>query len=166
MTSFPTTGLALNRSFRASLLLTGSVALAEAAILSAIDEIDPEELTNEALFRKVTIAAIAVGSAASRNLREAGEPPSALPIELKRVLRLPTDRRQCFVLRFLAGLSREDAAHMLSMSPHLVDERAGAAATELASVSQVEGGDLTTGAKPYGPSVPCGRVDNKRRSIR
>jgi hypothetical protein len=68
MTLSPTTGLVVNRSFRASLLLTGSAELAEAAIVTAIDAIEPET-SNDALFRSVMIAATNVGSAAARNVR-------------------------------------------------------------------------------------------------
>jgi hypothetical protein len=161
MTLSPITGLVLNRSFVASLLLTGSAALAEVAILNAIDAIDPKEISNEALFRRVTIAAIAVGSVAARDVHELGEPSPALPIELNRVFCLPTDLRQCFVLRILAGLSREDSAHMLCVSPHLLDERAGAAAAELAAVRQAEFSDPTTGRRSRAAQAPLADVDKR-----
>ena len=49
---------------------------------------------------------------------------SLLPAELRRVLRLPSPARQCFTMRFLAGLPGQDCACLLNFEACQVEEAA------------------------------------------
>ena len=80
-------------------------------------------------------------TAAFRNA-EQGAPPSAneadeaallLRVELRPVLRLPSKLRECFTLRFLAGLSTEQSARLLHLAGDEVDTYAVMAAKLLSS---------------------------------
>jgi DNA-directed RNA polymerase specialized sigma24 family protein len=124
----------LGRSYRTVLLLAGSAARAEDAMFEAIHAMDPDQISEEALVRGAITAAVTAGRAAPAKRRDSDPASSALPPELRRVLRLPTDLRHCFVLRILAGLSREDCAQLLTLSIPAVDERTCDAARRLAGV--------------------------------
>jgi len=59
---------------------------------------------------------------------------SIFPFELRRVLHLAPDYRQCFVLRFLVGLPCEVCARLLHLEIHDVDERTRRAMLELPTI--------------------------------
>ena len=122
----------LGTSYRTILLLAGSVARAERAMLEAIQAMDPDEMSNEGLFRCAITAAVTAGREAPARAQDLDPASSALPPELKRVQRLPADLRHCFVLRILAALSRADCARLLNVSVSKVDERTCEAARNLA----------------------------------
>jgi hypothetical protein len=63
-----------------------------------------------------------------------------LPEELRRVLQLPQTPRQCFVLRILAGWSRDQAAAALGLSPEIVDCELGQAAMGMALMAEKQHG--------------------------
>jgi DNA-directed RNA polymerase specialized sigma24 family protein len=63
---------------------------------------------------------------------------SWLPVELRRVLRLPETPRACFVLRILEGWSREKCAAVLGIPAETVDEESCAAAQHLARLVEKE----------------------------
>ena len=131
---------ALNRSFRTTLLLTGNVLLAEAALLHAISATQPEDILGESLLDQIVISVIALGARSMPAANEADDSSLFLPHELQQVLRLPADLRNCFVLRILAGFSRERCARLLNVTIQEIDERATAAAIKLALPSEAHNG--------------------------
>ncbi|HMH07615.1 MAG TPA: hypothetical protein VK579_13130 [Terriglobales bacterium] len=137
MTLTSTIDETVSKSFRTALLLTGSSFIAEAATLDAIHSEDPDQVQDGRLLRAAIVAAMAMGFS---DMPELDEVSSILPLELRRVLRLPAELRRCFVLRILAGLSGEECSH-LHMSISLVDERTRAAASELVAIRQTESRD-------------------------
>jgi DNA-directed RNA polymerase specialized sigma24 family protein len=66
------------------------------------------------------------------------EEPSWLPMELRRVLRLPETPRQCFVLRMLEGWPRDKCAAALGIPAQTVDDETCAAARSLARLAEKE----------------------------
>ncbi len=129
---------AISRGFRATLLLTGSLAQAEGAMLDAVHSLGHEEEPDDALFLRAIKAAITAGRQASARVQDFDLASSVLPLELRRVLRLPLDLRHCFVLRFLAGFSREDCAKILHLKMERVDDGVCAAAQALAGIVEAE----------------------------
>jgi DNA-directed RNA polymerase specialized sigma24 family protein len=122
----------LSTSYRTILLLAGSVARAERAMLEAIQAMDPDEMSSEGLLRSAITAAVTAAREAPARAQDPDPASSALPLELKRVQRLPADLRHCFVLRILAAFSRADCARLLNLSIPKVDERTCEAARNLA----------------------------------
>jgi hypothetical protein len=119
---------ATSRAFLAAHLLTASAQQAESAVLEAIDSWDPDGDTEEALFQRVLKIALRRQSGPaplSSNLPEAGA--SLLPPELEAVLRLAPPLRCCFVLRVLAGFSRQVSAQLLDLLARQVDQYTNAA---------------------------------------
>jgi hypothetical protein len=134
MTPQPIANHAVSRTFTTALLLTANLEQAEAATLDGIRWLDPEEASEEALFLASVKAAIASRRQATEQPEELDRASSILPPELVRVLRLSLDLRHCFVLRVLAGLSREDCARLLHLGIEHVDEGTSAAARTLAGI--------------------------------
>lgn len=119
------------RSFITALLLTGDPEQAEAAVLQAIDSLDTDLVSEDALFDSSIRSALLFTGASSGVKSQAGR---MLPFELRRVLSIAPDRRRCFVLRILAAILREECAGLLGISAAAVDELACAAARELAGL--------------------------------
>jgi hypothetical protein len=61
-----------------------------------------------------------------------------LPIELQRVLQMPTTLRQCLVLRLLMNVPRNRCARLLGIDASKVDQEAFLAAQVLARITQAE----------------------------
>jgi len=118
----------LARSFRTALLLTGGISQAEDAVLEAIQVLDPEQMSDEALYRGTILAALVHGGETHTGNGE----QVVLPPELMGVLHLPTGLRHCFVLRILAGLHEADCARLLNLSIPAVDQRTCQAVRRLA----------------------------------
>ena len=135
MASVPVTNDALSRTFTTALLLTGSAERAEAAVLEGIRVMDRSRVSAEALLRTTGEASISAKIPCER-VEEKESASSLLPVELRRVLRLPPDFRRCFVLRVLVGLSREVCARMLQTEIHRVDELVCVSARALAGLSK------------------------------
>jgi hypothetical protein len=137
---------AVNKAYITALLLTASAERAEAAILRAsLPATDVGGTLGEALVRGALNAAIKAQADAW------GQPPedlerasSMLPLELQRVLRLSSDYRQCFVLRFLIGLPREVCARLLRLEIGQVDERARMALLELPAIQRQQKGQAAS----------------------
>jgi hypothetical protein len=140
MEAKPVTSEVLSRAFHTTLVLTGSAEQSEAAVLESIRCLD---LDDDAPGEKLIRGALRAAIARQREIVEQ-EPGdfdyalSLLPAELRRVLRLPTDSRNCFALRVLAGLPRNVCAPLLNLERRQVDEAAGVAAQLLASIAQEE----------------------------
>jgi hypothetical protein len=116
--------IALNEAFRAALFLTGSVEIAEAAVLEGV-----------ALFEGSSIQLLteSVKAAMSRTPGLSGNsrPPENLPPELKRIFLLGSIHRCCFVLRVLFGLPPAVCAGMLHVSDEEFAESLCAALQQL-----------------------------------
>src|ERR1700752_5230018 len=103
---------AINTAFRTAHLLTASTQLAESAVMEVIRLWDPDAETEEMLHQYVMQAAVR-GEAklpASCNRPSSADP--FLPEELRAVLDLSANLRHCFVLRVLAGFSRQACARL------------------------------------------------------
>jgi hypothetical protein len=114
----PVTSEVLRKAFHTALILTGSLEQSEAAVLESIRWLD---LDDEAPGEKLVRGALQAALARQRQIVEqrSGELECALsllPLELRRVLRLPADLRHCFALRILAGLPRNVCAPLLHWS--------------------------------------------------
>jgi hypothetical protein len=84
-------------------MLTGTVAQAESSILEGIETMPDGEASEDAILYAALKAGMA--SASDRPCLDTHNLPAVhLPVELRRVLRLPEARRRPFVLRVLVGL--------------------------------------------------------------
>ena len=101
---------ALDIAFRTALLLAGTTKTAEAAVMDGIG--DCEDLSHGSLLIE------AVKSTIRRRTKSTDAPAAleSLPPELRRLFVLQPLLRDCFVLRILAGLSREVCAELLDVS--------------------------------------------------
>jgi len=124
----------LSRGFFTTLLLTGNLADAEAALGDAIDAVQPEPASNDSLLRRAVEAAVKLPLVSTRD----DLANSRLPPELKRVLSLPAAMRRCFVLRILAATPRDECAELLQIGTDHVDELTCLAARELSRIAASE----------------------------
>jgi hypothetical protein len=115
----------VNRTFVTAHLLTARIDLAESATLEAINAWKPGIETAEEIFRHGVKSALRGRERrnASRLSNDNGT-HSYLPAELRIVLELRPALRRSFVLRFLAGFSKEDCAELLGSPPERVDRAA------------------------------------------
>ncbi len=121
----------IRRSFQTALLLAGSIAAAEAALM---DSIRAREIGDDdsALLSGVIEAAVA------RSVAPRAEVSRVLPIELQRVLRLPQILRHCFVLKILERWPSEACARVLGIDSREVEDHACLAASELVRITTRE----------------------------
>jgi hypothetical protein len=114
---------ALGKSFIAALLITGSVDLAEAAVMESISLLDVEERCAQALLRGAIKASIRTGNDTGEQRRDELESALAiLPFELQSVLHLTPELRRCFVCRLLVDLPLDVCASMLHLEALQIDE--------------------------------------------
>src|SRR5258708_35223051 len=131
MNGAPVTPQEVARTFVTALLLTGSTQRAEAAVLETIEATRLKEMSAGTLLEG-TVSASLAGQIAGHKI-DLGDPAiSSLPVELRNVLNLPSDCRQCFVLRVLLGLRREVTARILHIEACQIDELSSIAARTLA----------------------------------
>ncbi|HYO80554.1 MAG TPA: hypothetical protein VES20_04065 [Bryobacteraceae bacterium] len=126
-------------AFVTALLLTGSVEHAEAIVLKAIRVSDIGRASSERLLTSVIAVAVNSRPRFAERAQTVTSRSSILSWELNSVIYLSRKLRQCFVLRFLLGWSREATARMLCLDPRVVDERTKAAAVRLTLMRQVFG---------------------------
>ena len=127
----------MRRLFLTAVLLTGSVQQAEDAVLDAINLIDMEQGTPEALLKRTVVAAINKRSANPQSPEDAKSRSSMLPWELLSVIYLSPRLRHCFVLRILHGWSREISASLLGVEASQIDEQTRAAVVRLRYIHEV-----------------------------
>jgi hypothetical protein len=120
----------VSKAFLVLLLLTGSVAQSEEALLESIQRLDLSD--NAPAEKLMQYAFEAVSGRLRNNVEDCAV--SLLPPELESVLRLPSDLRGCFTLRVLAGLPGEICASLLDLETSQLEEAVGAAATILAGI--------------------------------
>src|SRR5713226_7442317 len=106
-------GEALDESFRAALVLTGSIERAECALTDVINALG-SDLSRNALLVE-TARSVIQHTAFS-------ESSSILPMELQALSLLSSTRRYCFVLRVLMGLDLETCSDILRLSREEVEE--------------------------------------------
>jgi hypothetical protein len=128
---------AVARAFHTVLLLTASRQKAENAVSTAIDSFEPGIVSGETLLRNSLESAIgnSAGNPAADAPDASAPPEPHVPAELKSVLKLPENLRCCFVLRILAGMSRETCARLLGLNSCSVDTYTCAALQSLAGVN-------------------------------
>jgi hypothetical protein len=124
----------LSRIFVAAYLLTGSAIDAEGVTLESIQQLDINPAPNGCIPWKAIAVAAAVMRGNPDSEQTRGETPTALPVELLRVLRLPPGLRRCFVLRFLMAMPRQYCADLLRIDAEEVDANSCLAAQQLASI--------------------------------
>ena len=108
----------LDGAFRAAFLLTGSLEVAETAVLDGIAALDVSHVPDEVLIFE------SVKSAIRRRSSFSGQPAQAfahLPIELRRLSLLAPVSRDCFVLRILLGVPSSTCAAVLRLTVHKID---------------------------------------------
>ncbi len=124
----------LSQCFLAAILLTANKGRAEAAVVGSISLLECEFTSDGALLRGTIKASLASSASfAEQTVGELAEAGSALPLELRHVLHVSQDLRQCFVLRILLGLSREACAALLGIDVQHIDELTCASVFQLAA---------------------------------
>ena len=139
-------------AFCISLLLTGSVTLAESAVIDAIESWSPNDTAEGTLMRNVIDKSIA-----SSGQTEIGPFPQIVRNELRPVLSLPDRHRHCFVLRILVNLSRRACARILGLTGLEVDSYTTTALADLAQPAGNHANEgLGIGEPPPGSSSLVG----------
>jgi hypothetical protein len=90
--------------------MTRCQADAEAAMLYSIQAMNPDDVPDEAPLRGAVTAATRASHEGPVGIQELERASSILPLQLRRVLRLPVSLRQPFVLRMLAGAAARELA--------------------------------------------------------
>jgi hypothetical protein len=141
----------VENAFLIGLLLTGSMKQAEDAVVESIDCSDTSQVCGERIFRSV------IHSSLSPRLKPLAadmvdeDSAAMLPLELRRVLHLPRELRECFVLRMLIGLPGESCAWLLQVDPAEIRSRLQKAVTKLAGFC---GDDVDTMQREVGQGAP------------
>ncbi len=118
---------ALPNAFCMALLLTENVEAAEAAVLDGIDAQELDRISGDSLL-------LATAKSAVRRrieIPKQSEGLSFLPFELRRLLLLAPNYRDCFVLWALIGLNAELCSGILHLSIHEVENALYTALQEL-----------------------------------
>ncbi|MCU1338116.1 MAG: hypothetical protein JWO19_3697 [Bryobacterales bacterium] len=118
---------ALHRAFWITLLLSGNIEAAEAAVLDGIAELEVDHTSRDSLLLAITKSAIQRRT----EFFEQSEGLSILPRELRRLLLLARNCRDCFVLRILIGLTPRHCSGILHLSIHEVEDALYTALHEL-----------------------------------
>jgi hypothetical protein len=105
-------------SFRAAVVLTGSMVRAERAVTNAIDALEPG-CSGDALLVETVRSAVQLGTLPGEWL---GESSVSRPPELQAMSLLAPTSRYCFVICVLLGLDRNTCAEILRLSTSEVEE--------------------------------------------
>ncbi len=119
---------ALDGAFRAPSMLTGSAEVAENAILDGITASDFGNIVDDVFLVET------VKSAIQRRADFQGQskqPPSHLPLELRRLFLLAPISRDCFVLRVLLGITPGTCSGILHLTIQETEEVLCSALQEL-----------------------------------
>jgi hypothetical protein len=122
----------VENAFVVGLLLTANMKEAEDAVVESIDCLNADQASGDQMLLRVIHSSL--------NMRPEGAGPAgideasaaALPLDLRPVLYLPRELRECFVLRFLVGFSRDACAWLLQVEPEEIRSRMRKAAGRLA----------------------------------
>jgi hypothetical protein len=124
----------VENAFVVALLLTASVKQAENAVVESIDCFDTDQICSERIFQKVIYSSLCSKSARLAPDFIDEDSAATLPFELRRVLYLPRELRECFVLRMLIGLPRESCAGLLQVDLAEIRSRLQKAMAEIAGL--------------------------------
>jgi hypothetical protein len=120
---------ALDEVFIAAILLTGCTELAERAVGEAIETLGDNEISEDMVLRGTISAAVTPEMMAGNEGSRQPQPTvSWLPVPLRRVLLLPRNLRQAFVLRLLLGMPRDRCSQLLRLDERKLDEHVRQAA--------------------------------------
>jgi len=126
-------------AFITTILLTGSILIVRDQLLEGIRSLDIAATPDEQLLQTIVFTAMDQRlRSGRRQTEEMAQVSSLLPVELQRVLHLPVELRQCFVLRLLMAMPREFCARLLGLDVGAVDRDTGLAAQALAQIVQAE----------------------------
>ena len=132
----PISGLDLSGAYRLAVLLTGGTALAEEAVIRAIESINLDAVTSDELFERTIVAATELTFSSDGSGFRSDE-AEILPLELQNVALLPGKLRHLFVLRVLLSMSRDSSARLLDLEASAVDPTAGLAAQMLVGLASL-----------------------------
>ena len=104
---------ALDGAFRAAFMLTGSTQAAEHAVLDGIAATEFDSAGDDVFLLETVKAAI---QWRPNSTHRSQQPPSCLPLELRRLLLLAPISRDCFVLRILLGLTPRTCSAILQLT--------------------------------------------------
>jgi len=124
----------LGEIFIAAFLLTGNVALAERSVMNGIAMTGCASSFEALLHATIRVAVTAEMWAGEPTRGDRALAAPRLPIELGRLLLLPDQLRQCFVLRVLLGISRGRCSQLLELDGRNLEHQVVAATLELASI--------------------------------
>jgi len=119
-------------AFWIAYLLTTSVQQSESAVIEAIESFEPDRDTLEDLLR----GAIRVAIQRPRSQLQPAD--SVLQPDLRAVLCLPTELRQCFVLRLLVRLPVPACTRLLRSNSALVNDWTCVALQRLAGLAPLD----------------------------
>jgi hypothetical protein len=119
---------ALDGSLRAAFMLTGSTRAAERAVFDAIAASVFDSVVDDVFILETVKAAIRRRPDA---IHQAQQPPSCLPLELRRLFLLPPISRDCFVLRILLGIALGTCSRILHLGVEEIEDVLCAALQEL-----------------------------------
>jgi DNA-directed RNA polymerase specialized sigma24 family protein len=119
----------LCNAFWVAVLLTGDAARAEEVVRDAIEFLDADDLSTDALLIFVSTLALQLGGGESAG--------PVLPEEMANVMRLPRMMRQCFVLRILLGFPEGRCARMMHAEEWQISEAVVEAVSRLSFAAVV-----------------------------
>lgn len=106
---------AIDQAFTIALMLSGDIEAAEAAVLDGIS-ICSQDRPGADLLSGTVISAI------RKNVAHPREHAGVLPFELQAVTQMAGLRRNCFVLRVLAGLPLSECSRLLDLPVEQVED--------------------------------------------
>jgi hypothetical protein len=104
---------ALDGAFRAAFMLTGSTQTAELAVLDGIAATEFDGAMGDVFLLETVKAAI---QRRPDSAHQSQQPPSCLPLELRRLFLLAPISRDCFVLRVLLGITPQTCSGILNLT--------------------------------------------------
>jgi len=104
---------ALDGAFRAAFMLTGSTQAAERAVFDGIAATEFDSVVDDVFLLETVKAAI---QRRPDSAHQSQQPPSCLPLELRRLFLLAPISRDCFVLRILLGLTPRTCSRILHLT--------------------------------------------------
>ena len=134
---------AIRQAFWPAVLFSADTTRAEEAIANAIHILEPEDFASDAfLICVLTLLIQRSRIFVEQQERNRDSALATLPIEMHRVLRLPTFYRHCYVLRILLRLSDDVCEGLLHLDKCSLNKITSAAVCRLAAVQ--EGEETTT----------------------
>jgi hypothetical protein len=124
---------ALDGAFRAAFMLTGSTEAAEHAVLDGISATEFDRVVGDVFLLETVKAAI---QRRPDSAPQSQQPPSCLPMELRRLFQLAPISRDCFVLQILLGITPRTCSGILNLTIEEADQTLCAALEALPFLEQ------------------------------